>query len=557
MNKIEKYFPQILLILLSLLAIYIRINGANYYHYSEDEAMIFGIANTKSIWQVVQFSLFETHPPLFYIILHYWLMISQDIWFARCLPLIFGIALIPLYYKIGKRLGGELTGLCAAILIVFSNVCITQSYVLRHYAIMSFFLSVAFYFYIIWREKFKNKHIILYTSFASLACFADFSAIFTIFTIAAFETINLFIQKKEIPTQAKWIISNVLIAAFLLISYKIWSGTIHATDIFFINIDAQTKLMGTLLYIPVVLGGVLPSIIIALAGVIFTPLIYKKSLQLRQLLYLFAIASLLGMILHHLIIYPVAGQRHWSWLMPLTIPLFALVISKTCELLAADMKLKSLNWQKYIAVVFIIAGLLNYNSETRFKEVIEYTISENDYQAAVKYINNLDKNSLLFAERDDAVLLNTNQPYFNLYEFIDENALSKKSLVTIVPYHDTNILISQYYRRVINKEMFNEIFAEAQTRNILDNTKDIIFMATKLTAIQGERSPIHNLILCPELDKKIIYFSTSRQGEKITKENIYDFGALFMTVSKKDLFEQVIAEKGKAHYCLDNKLKSD
>ena len=561
-QKSYNYFTIFLLIISCIIATYIRANGANYYHYSQDESMIFGIANAKSLLQVLQFSLYETHPPILYILLHYWLMISNQIWFVRCFSLIFGIALIPIYYKIGKKLGGEFTGLCCATLIVFSPICITQSYVLRHYAIMSFLLGITFYLYLLWRDEFKNKQLILYFIFATLAYCTNFSAIFTIFVIASYETINLFIQRIASPKKYKWIATNLIIAAIALIIYYIWKVTIVANLSMSPSSDAESSLLllKTIFYVPLALGSILPNYYIAFLFLLLLILIptFTNTNSYRYLIFIFLLSLLLGLFLYYTNTYNVVRQRYCSWLLPFIVPLCAIIIAETCKVLLRNLSAyKQALSKSSIILFFLTVGTLNYNSIDRFNNNSEYMLQETEWHNIVRYINNLDNKSILLAERDDAILLNDDYPYFNLFQFFDNDAFYQNYSSTIIPYNNTNIIFSQYYRRFTDKNILTKILTQPKNNSSLAGYNNIVIMETKFTGWNFNTSPIQLLILCPELDKKITYFPESRQGEKITKENIYDFDALFMNVSKKDLFEQVIAENGKAHYCLDKKLKDD
>ena len=545
MTKLEKYFPHLWIIILALIAIYIRVNGANYYHYSEDESMHFGIASAKSLLQVLQFSLYETHPPILYILLHYWLIISDQIWFVRCLSLIFGIALIPLYYFIGKKINGELTGVCAATLIAFSHGAIIQSYQVRHYAIFTFFISLAYYFYLLWKEEFKSKQIIGYLLFSTLACFTHFSAIFFVFIIASYQTIIFY--KKDKKRLLIWGIINLLIASVFIITYKVWQQTFSFSSLYE-DAPYYKIIVGGLFYPLFTSLHLLPNHTILILVTIFVPLCLKNNKNLLSLFIIFCLSSLLGSILVFIRIYRLETLRHHLWIMPFIIPFSACVIADSFSLILTELKIPHIN--KLVLLLLFTISMLGYDKEERFASVEEYMVSENNWQEIDKYLNTIDNHSLLLAERDDAIMLT------NIYPYLGKEQFEKTAMTSWLNYKNTNIVFNPYYRRISYKFMFLETTTELYN-TIPNNIDNIIIMNTKWTGAQARNSSFPLLILCPELDKKITYFPASRQGEKITKENIYDFDALFMTVSKKDLFEQVIAENGKAHYCLDQKLKDD
>jgi mannosyltransferase len=88
----------------------------------------------------------DQHPPLYYLLLHYWVALNGDtISSVRMLSAIFGAATIPFIYLIGKRMSGTMTGLAAAALLVFSPFNIYYAQDTRMYTLLAFNASVAIY----------------------------------------------------------------------------------------------------------------------------------------------------------------------------------------------------------------------------------------------------------------------------------------------------------------------------------------------------------------------------------------------------------------------------
>ncbi len=125
-QPMSKVFVGIWMIVLMVVAIYIRVHGVSSYHYSEDEALHIGIAQANSLDNMMKFSMYEAHPPLGHILRYFWMTLSDNIGFVRSLSLLFGMATIPLYYLIGKRLEGELAGMCCAALAAFGYGMVIQ-----------------------------------------------------------------------------------------------------------------------------------------------------------------------------------------------------------------------------------------------------------------------------------------------------------------------------------------------------------------------------------------------------------------------------------------------
>ena len=88
----------------------------------------------------------DPHPPLYYLLLHYWIALKGDTpYYARLLSALFGAGTIPMVYLIGKRMSGAMTGLAAAVFLAFSPYNIYFAQEARMYTFLTFNASVAIY----------------------------------------------------------------------------------------------------------------------------------------------------------------------------------------------------------------------------------------------------------------------------------------------------------------------------------------------------------------------------------------------------------------------------
>jgi len=180
------------LAMFAAIGVYVRVQGTYDYTYGLDEATHIHIASGRSLAEVLRYAVYEAHPPLFYILLHYWMMVSVDPLFVRGLPLLLGMALIPVYYGIGKRVGGELCGLCCAALVTLSYGCVIQSYVMRQYCILLLALSLNLYCYLYWQDTQRRIALLGYVLFGWLGALSHFSSDLYFFCIALFGVCALF-----------------------------------------------------------------------------------------------------------------------------------------------------------------------------------------------------------------------------------------------------------------------------------------------------------------------------------------------------------------------------
>jgi mannosyltransferase len=110
---------------------------------------------SKSIWLDEAFSIYmsakpvsemlglivdiEKHPPLYYLLLHFWMRIGGDsaAW-VRSLSAIFGILTIPIIFLAGRRLAGNGIGLLAALILAINPLQIAFAQETRVYTLLTF-----------------------------------------------------------------------------------------------------------------------------------------------------------------------------------------------------------------------------------------------------------------------------------------------------------------------------------------------------------------------------------------------------------------------------------
>lgn len=111
-----------------------------------DETFSVWLANQSVVDMLQWIVKIDQHPPLYYLLLHYWIALFGDTpYAARLLSALFGTATIPIIYLIGKRMSGALVGLAAAVLLAFSLFNIYFAQETRMYTLLMFNAAVAIY----------------------------------------------------------------------------------------------------------------------------------------------------------------------------------------------------------------------------------------------------------------------------------------------------------------------------------------------------------------------------------------------------------------------------
>src|SRR5512136_1273464 len=111
-----------------------------------DETFSVWVAN-HSVAEMLQWIVkIDQHPPLYYLLLHYWIAHNGDTpYYVRLFSALFGAGTIPIIYLIGKRMSGTIMGLAAAVLLALSLFNIYYAQETRMYTCLTFNAAVAIY----------------------------------------------------------------------------------------------------------------------------------------------------------------------------------------------------------------------------------------------------------------------------------------------------------------------------------------------------------------------------------------------------------------------------
>jgi len=86
----------------------------------------------------------DQHPPLYYTLLHFWMVFGDTATIIRSLSALMGTLTIPVLYTLGKRIDGPQLGLIAALILTFSPFHVRFAQETRMYTTLTFNASVAF-----------------------------------------------------------------------------------------------------------------------------------------------------------------------------------------------------------------------------------------------------------------------------------------------------------------------------------------------------------------------------------------------------------------------------
>jgi uncharacterized membrane protein len=148
-----------------------------------DEAISVHAAET-SLVSIVQKSISaDVHPPLYNLLLHFWVLIfGQSEAAVRSLSACFGIISVLLLYKVGRALFDRKVGLIASILMAISAFTISYSQEARAYSLLLLLTLISFLILIkiLKANKPGKIHLFLYTLTNILLCYTHIFGLFVV-----------------------------------------------------------------------------------------------------------------------------------------------------------------------------------------------------------------------------------------------------------------------------------------------------------------------------------------------------------------------------------------
>lgn len=127
--------PTVLLLALTLLALALRLSRLDYQDYWDDEILTLLAPRPPAHVILLSLGTYTIHPPLYYILVHFWMFVGSDIITIRLLSVLMGTAAVPLLYLLGRTIASQPVALAAAALLAISPTHVFYSQQARIYAL--------------------------------------------------------------------------------------------------------------------------------------------------------------------------------------------------------------------------------------------------------------------------------------------------------------------------------------------------------------------------------------------------------------------------------------
>ncbi len=158
----------------------------------------------------------DTHPPLYYLVLKFWLLFSHHEAWVRLFSAIFSTASIPLIYRLVSLMyQDERAGLLGAAILAFSPFHIWYAQEARMYAMLIFFVLASACFFIRALQHGDTNDWLGYIGTTTLALYTDNGAIWYLVTLVIFFLMSF---RRYRQRAVDWFLSHLAIALI----YAIW-----------------------------------------------------------------------------------------------------------------------------------------------------------------------------------------------------------------------------------------------------------------------------------------------------------------------------------------------
>jgi len=198
-----------------------------------------------SLSQLVAETSADVHPPLYYILLHYWIIFLGSSEFSvRFMSVIFAVLAILMIYKVGTLIYDKYVGSLSALILAFSIYHIHYSQEARMYSQMVLFTLVSMFYMI--KHKREGKLIFAGGYVISAVCLI-YSHVYGLFILAAqniYILTRFFINRNDLrPMITRWIFMQfAIVIAFIPWISALMSQIIRVHSGFWIPIPPIRKI---------------------------------------------------------------------------------------------------------------------------------------------------------------------------------------------------------------------------------------------------------------------------------------------------------------------------
>lgn len=207
-----------------------------------DTAHSVAVAANDTLAQVVQGAASDYQAPLYFILLHYWLDISQSDWWVRLLSVLAGVGVVGFSYQVGRRLFSPATGVVAALITAISTFQIFYSRYPRAYILVALFILAGLYYLYLALEEGRGRHWALFTLFLGLAIYSHPYALFVVPAEAVFTLAYAWRRRPGVllPWALSHLVLGLALAPWLWVMQQQYAGIQAGADAWIEPVSAES-----------------------------------------------------------------------------------------------------------------------------------------------------------------------------------------------------------------------------------------------------------------------------------------------------------------------------
>lgn len=225
-----KPFDRKTILLLSIIAVglFLRVYNLEEESFWVDEGYTV-VVSGLDVTSIIEEAGKDSHPPLYHLILHFWIGFFGDSEYAaRSLSVILGTLSVFMTYKVGSSVFDDKLGLLGSLIIGLSVFHIEYSQEARNYSLMVLLALCSYYYFIRLLAKNSIKGMTGYIIFTSLLMYTHVYGMFILFSQNIYFLINYISENKSKTSAKAWYFLQFV----LLVLYAPWiSNLVHQVTI--------------------------------------------------------------------------------------------------------------------------------------------------------------------------------------------------------------------------------------------------------------------------------------------------------------------------------------
>jgi hypothetical protein len=306
---------------------------------SPDEALHVEIVNLPGLAEVYENSRANAHPPLFFLILHFWLRLGRSDLFLRLLPAILGAGFLWFAYRWAGRLFGRTAGILTLLLLAFSPAFLPLWAEVRGYSLLLLLSASTLAAFEKAVEARSPARMAVFSLLLYLAILTHYGALFVTVSLFVYALARFWNGRLPGRVVGTWAVFQVGAAVLYLFLYftqvaslrggelerhvmTVWLDTSYfrrGQESLILFVVRQTAAVFRYFFGSPIAAAI--SFLLAAAGVVHLALRRHPSVLLIVVPFLSgAAAGVLGL-------YPFGGTRHSSYLLPFAAAAIAVAVS--------------------------------------------------------------------------------------------------------------------------------------------------------------------------------------------------------------------------------------